>query len=309
MKKFNKKRLIFDSRNRFNRRFKSLVGMELGCFHIREINREIVEGLIHSKVYSYGTIEIYRIKKFSIEFFAVFHTISKSCFTFWSLNMEHRFERLPEYERYLEKYVIEENDNLEDYRIFNVQKWLFKDKEKVSEKLFYRDKEFSRVKGSRLIRLPNNKVVPEPKSKTQWKRLSLYMESNICCLCGEEIKNIDDSNLDHNIPKSKGGSDDLSNLQLTHKFCNSAKGNCDPRIIDKEKMRKLYLQSAGVSVVNEHKETIPKETISFKDRLLNFGKSLENHRIFYRVSGPYYIFLTIIFLQLRKLDSGVVNKL
>lgn len=46
-------------------------------------------------------------------------------------------------------------------------------------------------------------------------------------------------NIDHRRPKSHGGSDDLANLQLMHKPCNSRKGNrcegcpvCKPELHD-----------------------------------------------------------------------------
>lgn len=45
----------------------------------------------------------------------------------------------------------------------------------------------------------------------------------ICPLCGRPLKG--KLNIDHKTPKSKGGSDCLSNLQLTHKKCNNAKAN------------------------------------------------------------------------------------
>lgn len=60
--------------------------------------------------------------------------------------------------------------------------------------------------------------------------LSKY--GNKCYLCGFElnrkIKNANDPRyitFDHYIPRSKGGSDDLSNLRLAHKYCNQTRGN------------------------------------------------------------------------------------
>lgn len=45
----------------------------------------------------------------------------------------------------------------------------------------------------------------------------------ICPWCKEYIYNINDFTWDHIVPRSKGGSNDLSNLQPMHKECNNAK--------------------------------------------------------------------------------------
>ena len=39
------------------------------------------------------------------------------------------------------------------------------------------------------------------------------------------IKSIDDMQVDHIIPISRGGKDILANLQLTHRECNLSKGS------------------------------------------------------------------------------------
>lgn len=46
----------------------------------------------------------------------------------------------------------------------------------------------------------------------------------ICQIC-YRTANILDCNVDHIIPVSRGGKDDMDNLQLSHKWCNSHKGN------------------------------------------------------------------------------------
>ena len=47
---------------------------------------------------------------------------------------------------------------------------------------------------------------------------------NLCPLC-KKFLGKRNGNVDHIIPKSKGGTDNLDNLQFTHKGCNSKKGN------------------------------------------------------------------------------------
>lgn len=46
-----------------------------------------------------------------------------------------------------------------------------------------------------------------------------------CAICGKFIDKKEDITLDHIIPQSKGGTDDISNLQIACKECNSRKGD------------------------------------------------------------------------------------
>lgn len=53
----------------------------------------------------------------------------------------------------------------------------------------------------------------------------LFNKSNICAICNNSIESIEDANVDHIIPWSKGGRTILENAQITHEFCNKSKGN------------------------------------------------------------------------------------
>ena len=53
----------------------------------------------------------------------------------------------------------------------------------------------------------------------------LFYEGYRCSYCGNEILNINDCEIDHIIPFSLGGSTDISNAQLLHRYCNQSKGN------------------------------------------------------------------------------------
>ena len=67
----------------------------------------------------------------------------------------------------------------------------------------------------------------ENKQTTRTKRITKrLLEANnyMCALCGEPTT-LKDSNIDHKIPKSKGGSNRIENLQATHKVCNFIKGS------------------------------------------------------------------------------------
>lgn len=53
----------------------------------------------------------------------------------------------------------------------------------------------------------------------------LFYDGYICSYCGNEILSIDDAEVDHIIPYSRGGRTDLSNVQLLHRHCNREKSN------------------------------------------------------------------------------------
>lgn len=53
----------------------------------------------------------------------------------------------------------------------------------------------------------------------------LFNEDSTCKLCGQQILTIDDAEVDHILPYSKGGKTEITNAQITHRFCNRKKGN------------------------------------------------------------------------------------
>ena len=53
----------------------------------------------------------------------------------------------------------------------------------------------------------------------------LYAEDPTCKLCGQKILSIDDAQVDHILPFSKGGQTVLENAQLAHRYCNQHKSN------------------------------------------------------------------------------------
>lgn len=63
-------------------------------------------------------------------------------------------------------------------------------------------------------------------NKNRWTVNHLISKNgNMCGLCNEAIHDRRDMTIDHIIPKSKGGADDIANYQLAHSLCNGKKGN------------------------------------------------------------------------------------
>jgi 5-methylcytosine-specific restriction endonuclease McrA len=52
----------------------------------------------------------------------------------------------------------------------------------------------------------------------------LFEANRTCAVCGQQIETVDDAEVDHQTPYVAGGSTNLSNAQLTHRFCNRSKG-------------------------------------------------------------------------------------
>jgi hypothetical protein len=60
--------------------------------------------------------------------------------------------------------------------------------------------------------------------RTQKFKLALR-DDFICGICGNTYVDFKDTDIDHIIPKSRGGNNGLNNKQVTHKRCNSTKSS------------------------------------------------------------------------------------
>jgi len=63
--------------------------------------------------------------------------------------------------------------------------------------------------------------------KTTLARKLIRSQNFYCPLCGK-VMTMQTCNVDHILPKSRGGSNALSNLRLTHILCNQMRGNKMP---------------------------------------------------------------------------------
>lgn len=58
------------------------------------------------------------------------------------------------------------------------------------------------------------------------RREKVFIRDNKWCyICEKPIKYFKDASIDHVIPLSKGGSNALSNIKITHRSCNNWKGS------------------------------------------------------------------------------------
>lgn len=54
--------------------------------------------------------------------------------------------------------------------------------------------------------------------------MQIRTQTAYCCLCGKLIRRVDEYNIEHLQPVSRGGVNDVSNWRVAHKTCNSKKG-------------------------------------------------------------------------------------
>jgi len=86
----------------------------------------------------------------------------------------------------------------------------------------------SRLNNGKLGGRPLKKIKPKS-PENEWDEMVKYFD-NSCLSCGYKFPDTDRPTKDHVIPKSMGGSDDISNLQPLCRNCNSSK--CADNLID-----------------------------------------------------------------------------
>jgi 5-methylcytosine-specific restriction endonuclease McrA len=75
-----------------------------------------------------------------------------------------------------------------------------------------------------LEQIVGNKATDQRAFKFSDKK-TLFDSDPTCKICSQQILMIEDSEVDHIVPFSKGGKTELANAQLTHRYCNRSKSN------------------------------------------------------------------------------------
>lgn len=67
--------------------------------------------------------------------------------------------------------------------------------------------------------------MPSNRKFTDYEKKTIYAKANgKCAICGKPVK-YKEMTVDHRVPLTKGGTNDLENLQLAHLSCNRAKAD------------------------------------------------------------------------------------
>ncbi|MBV7275399.1 HNH endonuclease [Clostridiaceae bacterium UIB06] len=119
-------------------------------------------------------------------------------------------------------------------------------------------------------------------------KLYIYERDNKkCFFCGKPLK-YNKITLDHYLPKSKKGTNDVFNLVTCCKFCNISKGNKIPKDY-KETILYLFLKAVYDNRINKASLKISKKELS--DELSNVDKveDLTDHFVFQSNTKRFYI--------------------
>jgi len=92
----------------------------------------------------------------------------------------------------------------------------------------------------KLMRSSTGRLKRIRKNNKKYLRIKLIMrDGNSCAYCGTENKSLE---IDHIIPKSKGGVNDINNLVLSCRDCNSKKDDKLPHEIEDIELRQKVKQ-------------------------------------------------------------------
>lgn len=99
----------------------------------------------------------------------------------------------------------------------------------VSEPMFVIDENYKRQNRPVLVPVKSEPIAVDAKKMPRIRlsktvRSSVICKTNICEICGRPITEGDFS-IDHKLPISRGGSNDIDNLRPVHDACNQLKGN------------------------------------------------------------------------------------
>jgi len=88
------------------------------------------------------------------------------------------------------------------------------------------------------------------------KRITLHRKQHgRCAICDNGLRlretGLEEPTLDHIIPRSKGGSNEIGNLRLVHRRCNEDRGNETETITIEIDGKKYYRDGRGILILVE----------------------------------------------------------
>ena len=101
-----------------------------------------------------------------------------------------------------------------------------------------------------------NHAAKKCKSRCKKHKLRLWNSTDrVCYLCKDVISTLEEANIDHIIPRSKGGSNHQSNIKLVHITCNRKKDN----IIPTDKVNPLQFKiNHDIQIIEEEIQRLKK---------------------------------------------------
>lgn len=103
----------------------------------------------------------------------------------------------------------------------------------------------------------------EPRCFTNQLKRELFEQNRTCAICGQEIKNVDDSAVDHIKQYWTGGQTIPENARLAHRYCNWSRPRSDVATVTGS------VANADSTNVEEETETSksPKKKVTWEDKL------------------------------------------
>lgn len=112
----------------------------------------------------------------------------------------------------------------------------------------------------------------EPRCFTNQLKKELFETNKTCAICGQEIKDIDDSAVDHNKQYWTGGQTIPENARLAHRYCNWAR----PRNDVVSSRASMTVANADNSDTEEEPYETPKKKVTWEEKLATKDEHVKN---------------------------------
>lgn len=149
----------------------------------------------------------------------------------------------------------------DDYAVYNWEKW---QKIKIEQKDVDNNYFIQTTRG--IIKVPEviilNKYDKIPQYRLKLTKRNIFMRDNFCCQYSGKKLLPKESDIDHIIPKSRGGKTNWTNLVVTSKELNRKKGNKTPEEYGLKLIKQPLKPKNNLFVATSSKET-PKSWSKF----------------------------------------------